>query len=152
MAKFATTHACMVSLIAELKASSTLQTTIAGLYHKALTFHIGYDERQLPPVETAPYLVVMPANYGRNSDNSGQTHNLQLALITPVGTFREVSGVTVCEGFEDAETAARAIDTALADWIYENFCDGQTKQPFTPTISAPVAVKTVWGYEFQDQM
>ena len=152
MSKFTTTMACIDSLVATLRASAALNSAVSGLCSgKSLAYWIGYDEMKLPPLASAPYLVLMPNQYGRNDDQSGQIHGVQIALVIEAEGTTNINGVTRYTGIQYAETIARAIDAALASWISTNFNDGQNKTPFVPQIALP-AVKTVWSYEFQDQI
>lgn len=152
MSKFASTMACIDSLVAVLSASTDLKSVVESISGgRDLLFWIGYDELKLPPVASAPYLVLMPNQYGRNDDRTQNTHGILCAVVVPAGEPDASGSITRYRALEDAELIARGIDAALETWISDNFGEGSTKTPFVNTMPLPAA-KAVWSYEFHDQM
>ena len=151
-AKFTTTYACIDSMVAKLQADVNLSAVVSIHFpSKVLNYYIGYDEMKLPLLANAPYLVVMPGGFGRSSDQTMQTHSINMALVIDKETITTVNRVSKYTGIASAEIISKAIDDALKTWIYDNFKEGQEKARFQITIVVP-AIKTTWSYDFQDQL
>lgn len=151
-AKFATTTACLASIVSTLQASSTLAAAVSAAFPgKVLRYWIGFDEAALPDVENSPMVILSPGPYGRNGDSFQRLHSVQVCLVIESERTLETLGVTTFPGLATSETLALAIDAALLTWIDTNFNGIHDKTPFATVIQIP-AIKTLWQYDFQDQM
>lgn len=149
---FATTMDCIASMIACLSGSSSLQTAVAAVFPgRVLSFWQGYDSDTLPLAAKAPGLILVPAEFGRDSDRTQTQHSIQVCLFIEGRETRSVGKATIHPGYADAEILAKAIDNSLSDWIDDNF-NGIHKKAYFQTSMKMDVVKTVWQYTFSDQI
>ena len=152
MAKFSTTISCIKSMVAAVKASPVFALAVAAAFPgKTLLFWIGHDEKQKPPVSSAPYVALMPDNFGRNQERTQNDHGVLIALVVADGSVDVVDGVTTYGGLEKVELLSRAFDAAISEWIKTNFAGIDGKTPFRTATELP-AHKSVWSYTFPDQI
>ncbi len=89
---------------------------------KSLSFFIGVDSNEMPPVSNAPYIAMMPGDYSRASRDEYKNIGAKMALVIAQSAIdTSIPKITKMKGFSDLEIVMHPIQDCVKDYFISKF-------------------------------
>jgi hypothetical protein len=145
--------ALMQTISAKLRADANLNAWLQAKFSRALTVFVGVDDDEQPTAANCPILAMRPGGYAPSADRSHRLISVQMAIVIATATnAKTITGTeTAMDGLDLLEEFYSRVESALSDWISDNYHEQAIYGDSQTEIAFPL-FRASWGMTFQEEI